>query len=64
MFDRDSLERAFGTPFTTKKKVRDVLGYATYEPIRHFFYGLPHIGSKFATEDVVRRVLEEVVYED
>ena len=59
---KQELERAFGTPFTTKKKVRDAMGYSQYVSVSKFFYGLDCFGRRYLTSDVVKRVLEERKY--
>ena len=63
MIGRKELRTALGNkPFVTKKEVRDALGYATYQDIRKFFYGLNHIGQRYLTEDVIDKLLAEVEY--
>lgn len=63
MIGKRELRRALGDkPFVTKKEVRDLLGYSTYNDIRKFFYGLNHIGQRYLTEDVIEKIIGEVEY--
>ena len=63
MIGRKELRKAFGDkPFVTKGEVRDTLGYANYNEIRKYFYGLEHIGQRYLTEDVIERIVSEVEY--
>ena len=65
MMGRTELRKVFeNKPFVTKKYVRDRMGYAEYNEIRQFFYGLGHIKNKYLTEDVIDKILETVTYED
>lgn len=67
---KQELERAFGQPFTTKKKVKDALQYSTYEQVRPFFHGLQCIGNsnskgaRYLTSDVAERVMRCLRYGD
>lgn len=61
---RKELRKAFGHPFTSKGVVKDVMGYSQYNDVRKYFYGLPRIGQKFFTDDVIERILGEIEYEE
>ena len=64
MIDKEKLRKALGYPFTSKKEVLTALGYSDYGSVSKFFYGLARIGSKYWTDDVITRLLEEVQYDD
>ena len=65
MIGRTELRKAFGNKaFVTKKDVRDAMGYANYKEIRRFFYGLGRVGTKYLTDDVIDRILENIAYEN
>ena len=65
MIGKTELRKALGNkPFVTKKEVRDAMGYTQYNEVRRFFYGLGHIGSKYLTEDVIEKILENIAYEN
>ena len=61
---RKQMRSAFGHPFTTKKKVMEVMDYKQYNEINKFFLGLGRIGSKYFTDEVIEKILGEVSYED
>lgn len=61
---KQNLRQAFGYPFTTKKQVRDAMGYKQYNEIRQYFYGLAKIKTKYWTDDVIEKVWGEIRYED
>ena len=58
------MRAAFGHPFTTMKTVRDVMGYKQYCDIRKYFDGLPRIGRKYFTDDVIEKIIGDIQYED
>lgn len=61
MIRREQLRKALGDkPFVTKKEVKEALGYAKYDEVRKFFYGLDHIGQRYLTEDVIGKIISEV----
>ena len=65
MIGRAELRKVFGNKqFVTKKEVRDAMGYAQYNEVRMYFYGLGHIGRKYLTEDVIDKILENIAYEN
>ena len=64
MFDRKKMKVAFGGPFTTKKQVMEAVGWKKYDRVRPYFRGLPKIGQKYWTDDVIDRMLDDVTYDD
>lgn len=64
VFDRKKMKNAFGGDFTSKKQVLDAIGWKDYACVRPYFYGLPRIGKKYWTDDVIDRMLEDVQYDD
>ena len=61
---KKQLRIAFGYPLTTKRQVRDAMGYKQYNEVRHYFYGLGQYGSKYFTDEVIERIMGEVKYEE
>lgn len=61
---RQALRKAFGHPLTTKKQVRDAMGYKNYTEIREYFYGLSRFKSKYFTDEVIERIFQGRTYEE
>ena len=62
---RQELRKALGDkPFITKGELKDCMGYKKHAQVQKFFYGLPHLGSKYYTEDVISRMLGEIEYDE
>lgn len=65
MIGKAELQRAFeNKAFVTKGYVMQRMDYKKYEQVNPFFDGLEHIGQKYLTEDVIKRILEYREYED
>ena len=64
MFDRKRMKAAFGGDFTSKKQVLDAVGWKDYASVNPYFYGLPRIGKKYWTDDVIDKMLADVKYSD
>ena len=62
---RQTLRKAFGYPFTTKKQVRDAMGYRNYDAISEYFYGLAIFSrTKYFTDEVIDKIFQGRKYED
>ena len=58
------MKQAFGHPFTNKKKVIEAMGYKRHSEVNEFFVGLPKVGSRFFTDDVIEKILGSIEYEE
>ena len=60
---RNQMRKAFGHPFTSKKKVMEAMGYKRHTEVNPYFLDLPKAGSRFFTDDVIERILNSIEYE-
>lgn len=61
---RAQMRKAFGYPFTSKKAVREAMGYAYSDEVKKYFAGLQRMGRRYFTDDVIERIFEEIEYEE
>ena len=61
---RKQMRKAFGYPFTNKKKVLEAMGYKRHSEVNEYFYGLPKVGTRFFTDDVIEKILGRIEYEE
>lgn len=56
---REDLARAIGKPFTTRRRLAEVLGYKNAQPVDKYLKGLPRINkTRYYTYDVVDAILK------
>ena len=57
---KTKLITALGGDFTTRKKIAEVLHYKNPASVDRYLKGLPRVcGTRYWTEDVVARILQE-----
>ena len=64
MLNQNELVKRLGDPFTTRKRVADLMHYKDARYVDKFLRGLPRVGTRYFSEDVAERILQGVKWND